>query len=184
MRPAFTAWRMRCNSDDADWESTIAINLTGAFRLARAAGRVMVAQKSGRIVTLASVSSAVSNARYAPMPAARPASRISRAFWRSNGRAGVTVNAIGPAIIRRRWPTHFDDSAARSGAGAHSDGPFGTPNDLLGAAIFLLSPAADFFPVSSLCRRRSNHLIDTASFNRKVAARTCSCISLRLRAQA
>jgi NAD(P)-dependent dehydrogenase (short-subunit alcohol dehydrogenase family) len=37
--------------DDEAWERTLEINLTGAFRLARAAGQVMVAQRSGRIVT-------------------------------------------------------------------------------------------------------------------------------------
>jgi NAD(P)-dependent dehydrogenase (short-subunit alcohol dehydrogenase family) len=132
---------------DADWDSTIATNLTGAFRLARAAGRVMVAQQSGRIVTLASVSSEISNPRYAAYAASKAGvahlTRVLAVEWAG---AGVTVNAIGPAVI----PTPLaqpilDDSKQREAALRRIPmGRFGAPNDLLGAAIFLLSPAASF----------------------------------------
>jgi NAD(P)-dependent dehydrogenase (short-subunit alcohol dehydrogenase family) len=133
--------------DDESWERTIEINLTGAFRLARAAARVMAAQKSGRIVTLASVSSAVANPRYAAYAASKAGvahlTRVLAVEWAA---AGITVNAIGPAAI----PTPlaqpiFDDEKRRQAALARIPmSRFGTPNDLLGAAIFLLSPAADF----------------------------------------
>lgn len=132
---------------DEAWERTIEINLTGAFRLARAAGRVMVAQKSGRIVTLASVSSAVANPRYAAYAASKAGvahlTRVLAVEWAS---VGITVNAIGPAAI----PTPlaqpiFDDKKQREAALARIPmGRFGTPDDLIGPAIFLLSPAAAF----------------------------------------
>jgi NAD(P)-dependent dehydrogenase (short-subunit alcohol dehydrogenase family) len=89
--------------DDEAWERTIEINLTGAFRLARAAGRVMVAQKSGRIVTLASVSSAVANPRYAAYAASKAGVRTSPACWRSHERhwARCHSDAAGAAHIQR-----------------------------------------------------------------------------------
>ena len=112
--------------DDADWESTIATNLTGAFRLARAAGRVMVAQKSGRIVTLASVSSVVSNARYAAYAASKAGvAHLTRVLGGRMGprrrhrqcdRPGRHSDTAGAAHSGRQ-------QAARSGAEAHSDGP-------------------------------------------------------------
>jgi NAD(P)-dependent dehydrogenase (short-subunit alcohol dehydrogenase family) len=133
--------------DDEAWDRTIEINLTGAFRLARAAGRVMVPQKSGRIVTLASVSSAVANPRYAAYAASKAGvahlTRVLAVEWAA---AGVTVNAIGPAAI----PTPlaqpiFGDKNQREAALARIPmGRFGTPDDLLAAAIFLLSPGAAF----------------------------------------
>ncbi|MGH6684839.1 MAG: SDR family NAD(P)-dependent oxidoreductase [Pseudolabrys sp.] len=133
--------------DDEAWERTIEINLTGAFRLARAAGRVMVAQKSGRIVTLASVSSAVANPRYAAYAASKAGvAHLTRVLAVEWANAGVTVNAIGPAAI----PTPlarpiFDNQTQREAALARIPmGRFGTPDDLLGAAIFLLSPGAAF----------------------------------------
>jgi NAD(P)-dependent dehydrogenase (short-subunit alcohol dehydrogenase family) len=133
--------------DDEAWQRTLDINLTGAFRLAREVGRVMVAQKSGSIVTLASVSSVVANRRYAAYAASKAGvahlTRVLAVEWASSG---VTVNAVGPAAI----PTPlaqpiFADKKQREAALARIPmGRFGTSDDLLGAVIFLLSPAAAF----------------------------------------
>jgi NAD(P)-dependent dehydrogenase (short-subunit alcohol dehydrogenase family) len=133
--------------DDESWERTIEVNLTGAFRLARAAGRVMTAQRAGGIVTLASVSSAVANPRYAAYAASKAGvahlTRVLAVEWATYG---VTVNAIGPAAT----PTPlarpiFDDERQRESALARIPmGRFGTTDDLIGAAIFLLAPAGRF----------------------------------------
>lgn len=132
--------------DDA-WDSTIAINLSGAFHLARAAGRKMVEQRHGRIVTLASVSSAVVNPHYAAYAASKAGvSHLTRVLALEWAPSGVTVNAIGPAAI----PTPlaqpiFDDERRRETMLSRIPmGRFGTPQDLIGAAVFLLSPAAAF----------------------------------------
>jgi NAD(P)-dependent dehydrogenase (short-subunit alcohol dehydrogenase family) len=133
--------------DDRDWERTIAINVTGAFRIARAAGRIMVQQGAGRIVTLASVSSAVSNPRYAAYASSKAAvahlTRVLAVEWAPHG---VTVNAIGPAVIPTplSQPILADDRQRQAALARIPMGRFGTPEDLVGAAIFLLSPAGAF----------------------------------------
>jgi NAD(P)-dependent dehydrogenase (short-subunit alcohol dehydrogenase family) len=133
--------------DDTAWQQSIDINVTGAFRLARAAGRVMTAQRAGAIVTLASVSSAVSNPRYAAYASTKAAvAHLTRVLAVEWAKYGVTVNAIGPAVI----PTPLSDPIVgdeKQRAIAMSRipmGRFGTPEDLFGAAIFLMSPAASF----------------------------------------
>jgi NAD(P)-dependent dehydrogenase (short-subunit alcohol dehydrogenase family) len=133
--------------DDESWDRTIEINLTGAFRLARAAGRPMVAQRTGRIVTLASVSSVVANPRYAAYASSKAAvASLTRVLALEWAFAGVTVNAIGPAVIPTALSQPiFSDKQYRDAALARIPmGRFGTPDDLIGAAIFLLSPAAAF----------------------------------------
>lgn len=132
---------------DEDWTRTIEINLTGAFRLARAAGRAMMPRRSGRIVTLASVSSAVANPRYAAYASSKAGvAHLTRVLAVEWAPFGITVNAIGPAAI----PTPlaepiFADEKQRTAALARIPmGRFGTPQDILGAAIFLLSPAGAF----------------------------------------
>lgn len=133
--------------DDKSWERTIDINVTGAFRLARAAGRVMVAQKAGSIVTIASVSSVVANPRYAAYAASKAAvahlTRVLAVEWSASG---VRVNAIGPAVIPTVMTRQIiDNDQNREGALARIPmGRFGTPDDLIGAAVFLLSPASAF----------------------------------------
>lgn len=132
---------------EADWKLTVDINLTGAFLLARAAGRVMVPQQGGRIVTVASVSSAVANPRYAAYAASKAGvAHLTRVLALEWARHGVTVNAIGPAVI----PTPLtrpilDDPSVRDAALSRIPaGRFGTPEDLVGATVFLLSPASAF----------------------------------------
>lgn len=133
--------------DDEAWDRTIEINLTGVFRLARAVGRRMVEQRQGRIVTLASVSSAVANARYAAYAASKAGvAHLTRVLAIEWAPFGVTVNAIGPAAI----PTPlakpiFDDEKRRAAMLMRIPmGRFGTPDDLIGGTIFLLSPSASF----------------------------------------
>jgi NAD(P)-dependent dehydrogenase (short-subunit alcohol dehydrogenase family) len=101
------------------------VNATGIYRVAGA------------------VSSAVANPRYAAYGASKAGvahlTRVLAVEWAS---AGVTVNAIGPAAI----PTPlaqpiFDDKKQREAALARIPmGRFGTPDDLLGAAIFFCRP--------------------------------------------
>jgi NAD(P)-dependent dehydrogenase (short-subunit alcohol dehydrogenase family) len=60
--------------------------------------------------------------------------------------AGVRVNAIGPAVIPTPLSKSIiDDRQSREAALARIPlGRFGTPEDLIGAAVFLLSPASAF----------------------------------------
>jgi NAD(P)-dependent dehydrogenase (short-subunit alcohol dehydrogenase family) len=132
---------------DAEWQLTIDINVTGAFRLARAAGRVMTARKAGSIVTLASVSSAVANPRYAAYAASKAAvahlTRVLAVEWAASG---VRVNAIGPAVTPTPLAAPIlEDERTRAAALARiPTGRFGTPEDLVAATVFLLSPGSAF----------------------------------------
>jgi NAD(P)-dependent dehydrogenase (short-subunit alcohol dehydrogenase family) len=133
--------------DDDAWDRTLEVNVTGAFRLARAAGRTMVEQHAGSIVTLASVSSVVANPRYAAYAASKAAAahltRVLAVEWSG---FGVRVNAIGPAVIPTAMTQQIiDNEKNRAAALARIPmGRFGTPDDLIGAAVFLLSPASCF----------------------------------------
>ncbi|NJO36036.1 MAG: SDR family oxidoreductase [Rhodospirillales bacterium] len=132
---------------ESDWERTIDINLTGAFRIARTAGRMMVEQRSGRIITIASVSSAVSNQRYAAYAASKAAvvhlTRVLAVEWAPYG---VNVNAIGPAVIPTplSQPILLDEQQRQAALARIPMGRFGTPEDLAGAVVFLLSPSSSF----------------------------------------
>lgn len=132
---------------DADWKLTIDVNLTGAFMLARAAGRAMIEQGSGRIVTIASVSSRVANPLYAAYAASKAGvSHLTRVLAVEWAHHGVTVNAIGPAVTPTplAQPILDDESVRAAALERIPTGRFGTPEDIVGAAVFLLSPAGAF----------------------------------------
>lgn len=130
-----------------DWQLTIDANLTGAFLLARAAGRHMVAQSRGRIVTIASVSSEVVNPDYAAYAASKAGvAHLTRVLALEWAAFGVTVNAIGPAVI----PTPLsqavvgDDRLRNAAIAKIPMGRLGTPDDLVGAVVLLASDAGAF----------------------------------------
>ncbi len=133
--------------DDDAWQTTLDINVTGAFRFARAAGRAMLAQGSGSIVTLASVSSAVANPNYAAYASSKAAvahlTRVLAVEWAARS---VRVNAIGPAATPTplAGPIFENEVQRRNALGRIPAGRFGTPEDIIGAAVFLLSPASAF----------------------------------------
>lgn len=133
--------------DRRDWDRTIDVNLTGAFVLARAAGRRMIAQGGGRIINLASVSSMVINPEYAAYAASKAGvAHLTRILALEWARHGVTVNAIGPALTATPFVDRImSDETRRSAALARIPmGRFGTPDDIEGVVVFLASAAGAF----------------------------------------
>ncbi len=107
----------------------------------------MVPQRAGRIVTIASVSSAVANPRYAAYAASKAGvAHVTRVLAVEWAASGVTVNALGPAVIPTALsqPIVGDERNREAALARIPMGRFGTPDDLVGAAIFLLSPAAAY----------------------------------------
>jgi NAD(P)-dependent dehydrogenase (short-subunit alcohol dehydrogenase family) len=131
----------------ADFEDILATNVTGAFVLAQAAGRVMVAQGGGRIVNIASVSSGVVNPAYAAYASSKAAlahlTRVLALEWAPHR---VTVNAIGPAMtLTPLTEAYLAETGNRDTAMRRIPmGRFGKPEDLIGAVLLLVSPAGAF----------------------------------------
>jgi NAD(P)-dependent dehydrogenase (short-subunit alcohol dehydrogenase family) len=132
---------------DQDWQQSIDINLTGAFRLARAAGGRMVQREQGSIVTITSVSSRVANPNYAAYAASKAgAAHMTRVLAVEWAAMGVRVNALGPAVTPTPLAVGIvGDPATRDAAiNKIPMRRLGTPEDLLAATVFLLAPGSRF----------------------------------------
>lgn len=134
---------------DEDWDSILATNLTGAFLLSRAAGRLMIRTgTAGRIVHLSSVR----GARGAPGGfSAYGASKagldlLVRQLATEWGPRGIAVNAVAPGFV----PTGFvhdmaaDDRFVQSIRERIPMGRFAEPAEIAGAVRYLVSPEAAF----------------------------------------
>ena len=99
---------------DADWESVLAINLTAAFRLSRAAIKSMIRRRYGRIINIASVvgvSGSPGQVNYAAAKAGMIG--MSKALAREVAARGITVNCIAPGFIKSPMTDALELEATR-----------------------------------------------------------------------
>jgi NAD(P)-dependent dehydrogenase (short-subunit alcohol dehydrogenase family) len=131
------------------WQKVIDVNLTGVFLCSQAAGRVMIEQRSGKIVNIASVAAFGGAPPELMNAVAYSASKggvvsFTRDLATKWAQYGVTVNAIGPGW----FPTDMNKVLLDAHADAYLEHiplrRFGGPDDLKGAVVFLASRASDY----------------------------------------
>ena len=128
----------------ADWDSTLAVNLTAPVLFAQAAGAHMLARGSGRIINMASQAASValqSHVAYCTSKAALVGlTRVLALEW---GPHGITVNAISPTVVetelgRQAWAGEVGEAMKRLIPCRR----FAQPEEVALAALYLASPAA------------------------------------------
>jgi NAD(P)-dependent dehydrogenase (short-subunit alcohol dehydrogenase family) len=131
----------------SDWETVLKVNLTGIFVMTQAVGAVMLGQGRGRVINLGSVSSRVGNPEYAAYAASKGGvAQLTKALGAEWCRHGVLVNAIGPAFTETPLTRGYLErpGARRRVVDKIPMGRMGEPRDIVGAAVFLASDAAEF----------------------------------------
>jgi len=135
------------HSDD-DWDRVMEINLTSAFRLARAAGRSMLASgRGGKIVNIASLLSFQGGVTVPAYAAAKGGlAQLTKALANEWAGRGINVNAIAPGYMETDNTTALRADAARNRQILERipAGRWGVPDDLGGAVVFLASRAASY----------------------------------------
>jgi NAD(P)-dependent dehydrogenase (short-subunit alcohol dehydrogenase family) len=131
-------------SDDA-WDTVLEMNLGYVFRMCRAALRVMLDQRSGVVVNIASVSGLTSAPRHSSYGAAKAGLvNLTRTMSVEYGRYGIRVNAVAPGRVATPAIQH-DDVAAQAKVTARIPlGRFGEPNEVADVVTFLASPMASY----------------------------------------
>jgi 2-deoxy-D-gluconate 3-dehydrogenase len=131
---------------EADWDATIDANLKATFFCAQAAGRHFLEQGHGKIINLGSTFAEVGAATFAAYCASKGGvlllTRTLASEWAGRG---VNVNAIGPTAVRTEMNTYLlEDPEFMSGfLPKLPAGRVATPQDVVGAAVFLACSASD-----------------------------------------
>lgn len=132
--------------EETDWDRILETNLSGVMRTCRVFGSLMVQQRHGRIITIASLASFIGLHEVAAYTASKAGvAGLTRALAVEWARHGVTVNAIAPGVFE----TDMNRELLKSGRGEEFKmrtpmGRFGRVEELVGAAVFLASDAASF----------------------------------------
>ncbi|HET6365643.1 MAG TPA: 3-oxoacyl-[acyl-carrier-protein] reductase [Pseudomonadales bacterium] len=85
---------------DADWDTVMETNLRGVFLMTRAVGKVMMRQKSGRMINISSAAGAMGNPGQVNYSAAKAGViGLSKAAARELAHWNILVNAVAPGLI-------------------------------------------------------------------------------------
>ncbi len=132
---------------DELWDRVLEVNLSAQFVLTRELGRGMLERGSGKIVFTASVLSFQGGINVPGYTASKSGLvGLTRAFANEWAGRGVNVNAVTPGYIKTDNTQALQDDPHRSAeiAARIPAGRWGTPDDLVGAIIFLSCRASDY----------------------------------------
>lgn len=129
------------------WDEVVEVNMTAVFHLCKLFGKEMLKEGAGKIVNLASVIS-YQGGMYIPAYAASKAGVMNFTKTLSNewGAHGVTINCIAPGYIATDMNDALinDEERNKQILDRLPAKRWGKPTDLIGAAVFLSSPASDY----------------------------------------
>jgi NAD(P)-dependent dehydrogenase (short-subunit alcohol dehydrogenase family) len=132
---------------DEVWETIMKVNLSSAYWLGQAAGRVMQPAGHGRIIFLSSVSGLLAHADHAPYAASKGGlNQLMRVMAREWASSGVTVNAVAPGYTETDLTRDYlGKPGMREGMTKMVPaGRLGTQDDVVGPMLFLASDQAAF----------------------------------------
>jgi len=132
---------------ETDWNDVLQVNLNAVFFLSQAAGRVMIGQGGGKIINVASMLTFQGGVLVPSYTAAKHGvAGVTRALANEWASTNVNVNAIAPGYMatENTAPLRADEARAQAILDRIPAGRWGTPDDLMGAVVFLASDAARY----------------------------------------
>lgn len=132
---------------DEDWYRLLNTNLTSAFLVGREAARRMIPRSRGKIINICSVQSEVVRPGIAPYSATKGGLKLlTKGMCADLAPSGIQVNGLGPGYFETELTKALvaDEEFSAWVRSRTPAGRWGKVEDLIGALIFLSSPASDF----------------------------------------
>ena len=130
---------------ETDFQSVVDTNLKGTFNCIRHVSRMMLKQRSGRIISLSSVVGLRGNAGQANYAASKAGIiGLTKSAAKELASRGITVNAIAPGFIKTDMTDVLSDKVKENIAASIPMGSMGTTEDVAKAAAFLASDGARY----------------------------------------
>lgn len=132
---------------DEDWEAVMNINLNAVYYLSKKVAEIMVEQKSGKIINIASMLSFQGGKFVPPYTASKHGVvGITKAFANELAVHNVQINAIAPGYIKtaNTAPIRADENRNKEILSRIPTERWGEVSDLMGTVVFLSSRASDY----------------------------------------
>jgi len=130
---------------DEDWEHVLNVDLTAAFRLARACVKGMMRRRYGRIIGIASVVGTIGNPGQSNYAAAKAGMiGMSKSLAAEVASRGITVNCVAPGFIASPMTEALNDKQRESLLGLVPMGRLGAAPEIGAACVYLASAEAAY----------------------------------------
>jgi len=128
-----------------DWRFVLGVNLDGVFNITQPAAKIMMRQRSGRIVNVASIVGLMGNAGQTNYAASKAGLiGFTKSLARELGPRNVTVNAVAPGFIETAMTEQLSDAQQEALRRNLVIPRLGTPEDVAAAVAFLAGPEASY----------------------------------------
>lgn len=140
-----TADRLIARMTSEDWDRVLATNLRSAFLCIRAATRLMIPQRYGRIINIGSVVGIMGNAGQANYAASKAGLiGLTRAVAKELASRNILVNCVAPGYVETAMTAQLSEQQRKALQGAIPLGRVATPEEIAAVVAFLASPDASY----------------------------------------
>ena len=137
---------------EEDFDKVIDVNLKGSFNMMRFVSRQMLRQRSGHIISMASVVGIAGNAGQANYAASKAGIiGLTKTVARELASRGITVNAVAPGFVHTEMTEVLSDQVKEAAVAQIPLGRFGETQDIANTVAFLASEKADYITGQVIC---------------------------------
>jgi len=135
-----------------DWDRVIKINLTGTFLVTKAVMKIMMKQRYGKIINIASVIGLIGNAGQANYAASKAGIiGFTKSCAKELASRNITVNAIAPGFIETQMTDVLTEDIKQYYLKLIPMKKFGKPEDVAQTALFLASNQSSYITGQVIC---------------------------------
>ncbi|MFH1398197.1 MAG: 3-oxoacyl-[acyl-carrier-protein] reductase [Candidatus Omnitrophota bacterium] len=128
-----------------DWDAVLGVNLKGTFNCIRAVSRVMIKQRSGKIINIASIIGIIGNVGQANYSASKAGIiALTKTAAKELASRSINVNAIAPGFIQTDMTARLSEEVREKMLAAIPLAKMGSPSDVANVCLFLASTEADY----------------------------------------
>ena len=130
---------------EAEWDAVIDVNLKGTFNCIKAASKLMIKQRSGKIINIASIIGIIGNAGQANYSASKAGIiALTKTMAKELACRNINVNAVAPGFIQTEMTAKLPEDVQRKMLEAIPLSKFGSPKDVAALCVFLASEEANY----------------------------------------
>ncbi len=130
---------------EADWDAVINVNLKGTFNCTKACSKIMIKQRRGSIVNIASIIGIIGNPGQANYSASKAGIiALTKTSAKELASRGINVNAVAPGFIQTEMTAKLPEKLKQKMLAGIPLNKFGTPEDVAKVCLFLASDEAGY----------------------------------------